>query len=455
MRGIPAVSGMDILEARERRMAHQKQMLSSEGSCLISFTMNIPGKVKISRLIRESFLEGAYRIDKQLQRGHVKILQREILTRETGYEGFWLLDADPYHVKSQMIQIETSSDLGRLFDIDVVLHDMEHISRTALGYSQRRCLICDRPAHECARSQSHGQTDLINKTQQIMKEFFYKKRAGHAAEAACKSMLYEVSVTPKPGLVDRCDNGSHSDMDFFTFIDSTAALTQEFFDFYFIGVKYGSSPPQQLFDLLRYPGMHAEDLMRDAAGGCNTHKGLIFSLGILCSALGWHDANGIEVSPEDLLMFCGKMAKERLSAELLALSGETAGTGGERMFLASKHGGIRTEVAEGYPTVRNYGLPALSKYLEKGLTYNDAGVYTLLEIIAHAQDSNVFSRCGAEMQSMISVQAQDLLKRPFPMDFKDIRSLNDYYVQLNISPGGSADLLAVTFFMYFLLIKKS
>jgi holo-ACP synthase/triphosphoribosyl-dephospho-CoA synthase len=416
--------------------------------------MNIPGTIKISRLISESFREGAYRIDKQLQRGHGKVLLRELLTKKTGYEGFWLLDADPCDVKSKMIQIEASCDLGRLFDIDVILPNMERISRTDLGYSQRRCMICDKPAHECARSQYHSQIDLIDKTQEIMKTFFYNKRAKRVAETACKSLLYEISITPKPGLVDRFDNGAHNDMDFFKFLDSAAVLTPEFYDFYFLGVKNGKCPPQELFDLLRYPGMHAEDLMRDATNGCNTHKGLIFSLGILCAALGWHDANGKETGPEDLLMFCGEMVKEQVTAELEKLSQKTAQTGGERLFIATKNGGIRTEAVNGYPTVRKYGLPALHRYLKMGLSYNDAGVYTLLEILTHAQDSNVFSRCGAEMQSIIAAQVQDLLNRTFPMDFKEIERLNDNFIRENISPGGSADLLAVTFFIYFLFFKK-
>lgn len=448
------VSGADMLEARENRAAYQRQLFSADGRCLISFTMNIPGKIKVSQLISESFMEGVYRIDKQLQREHMRVLRRELSAKKTGHEGFWLLDADPHDVKSKMILIEESCDLGRLFDIDVLLPNMERISRTDLGYPQRSCIICDRPAHECARSQNHSQADLIYKTQDIMKAFFYKKRAKHVAETACKSMLYEVSITPKPGLVDRFDNGSHSDMDFFKFLDSAAVLTPEFYDFYFLGVKNGKCTPQELFGLLRYSGMHAEDLMRDATSECNTHKGLIFSLGILCAALGWLDANGKETGPEDLLLFCGEMVKEQVTAELERLSDKTAKTGGERQFIATKNGGVRTEAANGYPTVRNCGLPALCRYLDMGLSYNDAGVYTLLEILAHAQDSNVFSRCGEEMQGIIAAQVQDILNRPFPINIKEIERLNDDFIRNNISPGGSADLLAITFFIYFLFLKK-
>lgn len=454
MREITEVSGIDMLKARENRSAYQRQLLSVKGNCLISFTMNIPGTVKISKLISECFLDGVYRIDKQLQREHQHILLRELLTKKTGYEGFWLLDTDPYDVKEKMIQIETSCDLGRLFDIDVLLPNMEHISRTDLGYSQRVCMICSRPAHECVRSHFHDKYALIDEVKTIMKTFYYKKRAKLVAEIACKSMIYEISITPKPGLVDRFDNGAHKDMDFFKFLDSTAVLTPEFYDFYLYGVENGKCSPQKLFELLRYSGMHAEDLMRDATDGCNTHKGLIFSLGILCAVLGWHDANEKETCAEDLLVFCGEMVKKQLTVELEKLTDKTAKTGGERLFIVTKNGGVRTEAANGYPTVRNYGLPEFRKYLKMGLSYNDAGVYTLLKIMAHAQDSNIFSRCGAKMQGVILDQVQDLLNTGFPIDFKEIEQLNNNFIKYNISPGGSADLLAVTFFLYFLFLKN-
>jgi len=175
MRENQEVSGIEMLEARDRRAAYQ-QLLLSGGTCIISFTMNIPGKIKTSRLISYCFQEGVHLIDKQLQRGHAAVLQREIFERKTGDEGFWLLDADPYEVKSRMLQIETSCEIGRLFDIDVILPGMKRISRTDMGYSQRSCLICAGPAHECCRSQAHSKSRLVDETRRIMKAFFMNKR---------------------------------------------------------------------------------------------------------------------------------------------------------------------------------------------------------------------------------------------------------------------------------------
>ncbi len=99
-------------------------------------------------------------------------------------------------------------------------------------------------------------------------------------------LLYEVSTTPKPGLVDRNNSGSHSDMDFFTFLDSSASLIPWFREFFCLGWDHSSESDGQIFERLRYAGQRAETAMFSATGGINTHKGLVFASAILCGALG-------------------------------------------------------------------------------------------------------------------------------------------------------------------------
>lgn len=114
-------------------------------------------------------------------------------------------------------------------------------------------------------------------------EYMTEKIAAFAVE----SMLYEVAATPKPGLVDRANNGAHNDMDFFTFMSSAAALHDTFDLMIKLGVQKQSSPIQELLPMLRKEGRLAEKKMFEATGGVNTHKGMIFSLGILCGCCGW------------------------------------------------------------------------------------------------------------------------------------------------------------------------
>jgi len=102
---------------------------------------------------------------------------------------------------------------------------------------------------------------------------------------ALTATLYEVSAAPKPGLVDPFSRGAHSDMDYFTFLASAAALAPFFVDFARIGAEFAGESPGLLAEL-RKLGIEAEKSMYAATQGINTHKGLIFSMGLACAAAG-------------------------------------------------------------------------------------------------------------------------------------------------------------------------
>lgn len=109
------------------------------------------------------------------------------------------------------------------------------------------------------------------------------------ATFAVEGMLYEVTATPKPGLVDRANNGAHYDMDYFTFMSSAAALYMAFDEMIKEGARSGEQQEdiRKLLAPLREIGKRAENRMFAFTDGVNTHKGMIFSLGILCGCAGW------------------------------------------------------------------------------------------------------------------------------------------------------------------------
>ena len=127
---------------------------------------------------------------------------------------------------------------------------------------------------------------LQEKTQAVLAAAIREADSKTIARLACQALLYEVATTPKPGLVDRANSGSHRDMDFFTFQASAAALWPYFARCAEIGMDTHSLPPEETFSRLRTPGKLAEGDMLRATAGVNTHKGAIFSMGILCGALG-------------------------------------------------------------------------------------------------------------------------------------------------------------------------
>ena len=108
--------------------------------------------------------------------------------------------------------------------MDVLDQEGKSVSRTSMSFPQRRCLVCGKDAKLCARSRAHSVEELQSRIAMLIDAYFRDKEADRFASCACRALLYEASVTPKPGLVDRCNSGSHTDMDFFTFSDSVSAL---------------------------------------------------------------------------------------------------------------------------------------------------------------------------------------------------------------------------------------
>lgn len=356
-----------------------------------------------------------------------------------------LLDLEPSQVKAVTTALEETHPLGRLWDMDVLDREGKSLSRIALGYPARRCLVCGAAAKECGRSRKHSYEELFGCAVTIMHDYFRDRRAQEVGCCAVKAVLSEVSVTPKPGLVDRKDSGSHSDMDFFTFMDSAAALSPWFPRFF----RAGWDNETGLFSALRKMGQQAEREMFAATGGVNTHKGLIFSMAILCGALGRAMAEHFPQTPEReaVLDIVRDLGKESLG-DFDRKEAETAGLRCHR-----HHGilGIRGEAAEGFPAVFGIGLPTLEHWLEQGSALNDAAAATLIALIAGVVDTNMIHRGGQDEALLRRKEASELLRRLTPENITaELEELNREYIRRHLSPGGCADLLALTLFIHFI-----
>ena len=271
---------------------------------------------------------------------------------------------------------------------------------------------------------------------------------------ALESMLIEVSVTPKPGLIDKNNSGAHRDMSFFTFMKSAASLNRSFEDFAEAGIKAGQEnlSPVLLFPELRKIGVIAENEMFRATQGVNTHKGEIFSLGILSAAAGFLSSlsglSGKNINSDSVMKMAGEIC-EGLCARDFAearTKSRNALTNGEKIFIDYNITGIRGEAESGYKTVKNIALPALKKYLSEGYCMNDSLAKTLIHLIAFAEDTNIISRHDLNTAKKVMISARKILDDGAKLE--DIFMLDQEFIQKNISPGGSGDLLAVTYFLY-------
>ena len=268
-----------------------------------------------------------------------------------------------------------------------------------------------------------------------------------------QAILLEVSTHPKPGLVTRLSNGAHKDMSIFTFMMSSAVLSKAFNDLQDIGQAHRGTLAE-LFCKLRSYGVGAEAELLRVTKGVNTQRGILFAGGIVSAVSGY--AMNMGLSRDALLPMIKEMAAGLVARELKNLD-HAAMTAGEKLYYKYGITGIRGEVENGFPSVVNYGLPALEDAFNKGATINDALVHALISLMTVVEDSNVIWR--TDYDTLLEVQriANNILSLGSVFTEKGrmaIAETERYFLQRHISPGGSADLLSVTITLYLLEHKE-
>ena len=279
-----------------------------------------------------------------------------------------------------------------------------------------------------------------------------KKLYKNIMELSIRSTLYEISATPKPGLVDRNNSGAHRDMDFFSFTDSISVLGSYFYKTAKIGGEYGGEDYREILKLIRPIGIEAEREMFKITGGVNTYKGIIFSMGIVNGAIGSLYAQGHRsINGDDLGRRVGEICRG-ITRELEEARHKEKKTYGERLFLEYGYRGIRGEVETGFETIRKISLPVFRKLMEeKKYHINDILVHTLVYLMAHTEDSNILGRHEKKMLYYVIDEAKRALALGGYLEKKGrdyIRNMDLDFINKNISPGGSADLLGLTVMFY-------
>ncbi len=272
--------------------------------------------------------------------------------------------------------------------------------------------------------------------------------ATRIADCAHAALLREVELSPKPGLVDRFNNGAHRDMDIETFRTSAAAIAPWFAAFCRQGLGECFMPADEFLPRLRAEGLCAEREMFRATNGVNTHKGSIFALGLLCAAVGRLAGRGEALYAQALCTevagLCAGLVERELGAR------HEAGTAGELLFQRYGLTGARGEAASGFATARRWGLAPYLAGLRAGHTEEAALHAALLNLMAHNADSNLVARGGIAGLEFVQQRAQAMLAggRIASADYlAGLEFLDAEMTARNLSPGGSADLLAVSWFL--------
>ncbi|MBQ7691100.1 MAG: [Muribaculaceae bacterium] len=246
---------------------------------------------------------------------------------------------------------------------------------------------------------------------------------GHLAHQALQQ---ELDTTPKPGLVDRQDSGAHHDMTYATMQQGLDALTPFFDEVAEISNHNELPDSAQLLSL----GQRGEAEMLHATQGVNTHRGALFALGL------------IDAAAAHTLHQHGHITASDLQHDIMSLAGtmsQTSGTHGSEAVCRHHVNGAMAMAQSGYRQLFGDWLPYYRALAGDPWQRHK----TLLHIIAQLDDTNVIHRVGYDRAQQVKAEAQALLDHFTPAALED---LNRRYIAENISPGGAADMLALTIF---------
>lgn len=276
---------------------------------------------------------------------------------------------------------------------------------------------------------------------------------GHLASMALQA---ELDTTPKPGLVDRNDNGAHRDMDHALMQRSIQALHP-----YFVRLaQLGFTDKQPCHDEIVNIGIEAEREMFKATGGVNTHKGALFSIGLAVVALAGESFCRITQAEG-----CGTMAYNDVNskqiqslsnsiASLARLFPDTNGTHGSKAKANNILKGALDNAREGYTQLFKAWLPFYIDRIAEGDNY--ALHKTLLRIMCDLDDTNIVYRTSMETMQEVKTEARQMLdtSRNIVNFEAALQAMNTDYIHRNISPGGSADMLSLVVFLSCVVRKQ-
>jgi triphosphoribosyl-dephospho-CoA synthase len=264
--------------------------------------------------------------------------------------------------------------------------------------------------------------------------------ATRIAQLARQALIAEAELTPKPGLVDRRGPGAHGDLSL-----AAMRLSAWTIEPYFLEMArrcIAQRPTQNLREQLAVIGRNAERAMLRATGGSNTHKGAIWILGLLVSAAAMHTDE--TVTARELAGTAQRIASfEDRAAPMFLSHGD---------LVAAKYGvtGARGEAVSGFPKIVEVGLPTLRGKRALGLNEVEARLDTLLTIMSSLEDTCLLYRGGRRALTAAQHGAIAVLDAGGATTLsgrQQLKILERTLLDLGVSPGGSADLLAATLFM--------
>jgi len=418
-----------VLDAREARQAIIDRAVGPSGSLLFVST-NVPGADKSPPGLDACVFEARHAI--------VARLPATVLHEGRDALGPWALyrlAVAAHAAKLIAVDIEQRIGGGRLLDLDVVSADGRQVDRASLGLPPRPCLACARPAFECIRLRRHSGAEVQEAAARLLAPCRLSARRLAACLVAGARM--ELELTPKPGLVDRIDCGSHPDLSYEAMSASIDLLPAYFDDLLAIG------EPLDLAACVA-AGQRAEHRMVETIGA-NAHKGYIFLAGLILLAA------RTAANPETLRSSISMLAHRVLDPRAARDAAGPSPSHGQRARAEHGVGGVCREALEGLPSVFESGLPFLEAARCPPLSPDTRTGHLLMAVLMQTvEDSTAVHRCGPAGLSRLRSDGARLQRLIEAGDdyVPWLGALNDEYRRLDLTMGGVADCMALCFTLH-------
>nr|WP_319536677.1 triphosphoribosyl-dephospho-CoA synthase [uncultured Vibrio sp.] len=259
------------------------------------------------------------------------------------------------------------------------------------------------------------------------------------------ALVAEVMLSPKPGLVDQWNTGSHRDLTVELMVRSANCLASYFAQMAAEGQRYQPHQSKDSLLALRESigriGRDAESQMMKVTNNVNTHRGAIWALGLLATSAGMQPDNA---TPNDLCALAGRIA---CLPDQFAKQTWSKGLKATRQYQIN---GAREQAQNGFPAIVDIALPALISSRQHSNSEPHAQLDALVALMANLTDTCVLSRAGIRGLTLMQHGAHDIILAggaSTELGFNKLIKLNKDMVAINASPGGAADLLAATLFI--------
>jgi holo-ACP synthase/triphosphoribosyl-dephospho-CoA synthase len=439
----------EILAARDARSLLRKGF-SLHNLPSLSLNLNVPGYPKSNETVSRFFLYCLDDLKVYITAHLIRLDEKQAIHEKDKAGDFYIAPFSTDHhslieIKQLCEDFEEKHAWGRFIDVDIT----DDAGMPVSSGKSKSCFYCnEHPADECRRDQRHDTEEVRAFMFSKMRAFCLKQReitiCRNLSALALQSVLTEISLTPKPGLVDKFSNGVHSDMNYNTFINSTSTISVYFNDLAQAGFDFAENDMTKALPVIRNIGLRMEKSMFDSTNQVNTQKGIIFLIGLSLFSSGYLFAHEDDFRIEKFRTIIKDICRGLTNREL-EVPQRPPETHGEHIYHKLRISGARGEAENGFPTVFNFGLPELLNFNELN---EQALLRAFLALAANNNDTNILYRSNVDVLNHFRELSQTALKT------NNMYPLVDFCMKQRISPGGSADLLAVSIYLY-LLIKQN